>query len=220
MKKLKQGFTLVELMIVVAIIGILAAIAIPNFIKFQARSKQTEAKANLKAIFTGQKSFYAEHDGYSTSIGDIGFAPERGNRYAYNVSGVALAGAGEDRTGAVAVAGNAGVSVDLFRYAGSTLFPAAPTTGTAAVAAGNYTVTNTGAAAPTTALGGVFGTCPLCTFTASAIGNIDTDTGHDYQTVSSEFFAVTAATDCAEVQQNVTPGAAAMLHNDVNCTTD
>ncbi len=50
----KKGFTLIELMIVVAIIGILAAIAIPNFLKFQAKSKQSEAKSNLGAIFTGQ----------------------------------------------------------------------------------------------------------------------------------------------------------------------
>src|SRR5581483_9733545 len=66
MKKLMKGFTLIELMIVVAIIGILAAIAIPNFIKFQARSKQSEAKANMKAMFTAEKAFYQEKDRFST----------------------------------------------------------------------------------------------------------------------------------------------------------
>src|SRR5262244_4462693 len=83
-RKLRQrGFTLIELMIVVAIIGILAAIAIPNFIKFQARSKQSEAKANLKAIFTAQKAFFQEKDRFSTLTGEVGFEPERNNRYAY-----------------------------------------------------------------------------------------------------------------------------------------
>ena len=50
----KKGFTLIELMIVVAIIGILAAIAIPNFLRFQAKSKQSEAKTNLGGIFTAE----------------------------------------------------------------------------------------------------------------------------------------------------------------------
>jgi type IV pilus assembly protein PilA len=82
-----RGFTLIELMIVVAIIGILAAIAIPNFIKFQAKSKQSEAKTNLKSIFTAQKAFYGEKDRFSTTFGIIGFAPEKGNRYTYAVGG-------------------------------------------------------------------------------------------------------------------------------------
>ena len=70
----KKGFTLIELMIVVAIIGILAAIAIPNFLRFQAKSKQSEAKTNLGGIFTAQTSYFAEHNLYGT-FNDIAWAP-------------------------------------------------------------------------------------------------------------------------------------------------
>ncbi len=56
----KQGFTLIELMIVVAIIGILAAIAIPAFINYVKRSKTSEAGSNLKALFTGAASYYEQ----------------------------------------------------------------------------------------------------------------------------------------------------------------
>ena len=57
-----KGFTLIELMIVVAIIGILAAVAIPGFMQYIKNSKTTEAKTNLKAIGDGALAFYqAEH---------------------------------------------------------------------------------------------------------------------------------------------------------------
>lgn len=62
--KLRGGFTLIELMIVVAIIGILAAIAIPNFVRFQLRSKSAEGKTNLAAIRTAEESFFAENGLY------------------------------------------------------------------------------------------------------------------------------------------------------------
>ncbi len=60
----RGGFTLIELMIVVAIIGILAAIAIPNFIRFQLRAKSSEGKTNLAAIRTAEESYFAEFGTY------------------------------------------------------------------------------------------------------------------------------------------------------------
>ena len=60
----RGGFTLIELMIVVAIIGILAAIAIPNFLKFQLKAKTSEGKTNLAAIRTAEESVFAEFGAY------------------------------------------------------------------------------------------------------------------------------------------------------------
>ena len=62
--KSTKGFTLIELMIVVAIIGILAAIAIPNFLRFQLKSKSSEGKVNLAAIRTAEESYFAEYGTY------------------------------------------------------------------------------------------------------------------------------------------------------------
>ena len=68
----QEGFTLIELMIVVAIIGILAAIAIPNFLTYQLKSRQAEAKTNLQAIKTSEIAFQAERGcfiGVATEVG-------------------------------------------------------------------------------------------------------------------------------------------------------
>jgi type II secretory pathway pseudopilin PulG len=61
-------------------LGLMAAIAIPNFIKFSCRAKQSEAKSNLKAAFVAQMSYHAEY-GQFGSIQQTGFAPTPGNRY-------------------------------------------------------------------------------------------------------------------------------------------
>jgi len=86
MLKSKKGFTLIELMIVVAIIGILAAIAIPNFLKFQAKSKQSEAKTNLKGIYTAETGYFGENNAYS-GFNESNWAPVGQARYHYTLTG-------------------------------------------------------------------------------------------------------------------------------------
>src|SRR3989442_1782287 len=76
-----RGFTLIELMIVVAIIGILAAIAIPNFMTYQAKARQSEAKVNLGGVFTTATSYFAENNTYSVPNASLGYMPAGNIRY-------------------------------------------------------------------------------------------------------------------------------------------
>lgn len=101
----KSGFSLVELMVVVAIIGILATIAVPNFQRFQARAKQAEAKTELSGIHTAQKAFIIEYNSYTRVLPITGFIPE-------DISNATYAAIGNTRNygssaGAVAVIANA-----------------------------------------------------------------------------------------------------------------
>ncbi len=87
-----KGFTLIELMIVVAIIGILAAIAIPNFLKYQAKARQSEARINLGGIFVAEMAYYGEQARFS-DFDAAGFALSGiSNRYTYRAMATSQSG--------------------------------------------------------------------------------------------------------------------------------
>jgi len=64
MSRGRGGFSLVELLIVVSLIGVLAAIAIPSFLRYQLRARSAEAATNLKAIATSEEAYFSEYGTY------------------------------------------------------------------------------------------------------------------------------------------------------------
>ncbi|MCA2978419.1 MAG: hypothetical protein INH37_09065 [Myxococcaceae bacterium] len=146
------------------VVGILAAIAVPNFIKFKARSKQAEVKAQLRAAYTAERAYFAEKDAYSSDVGELGFAPESGNRYLY-----AFSAEGDLATPGSDLKGKAGVLADASRYPDV-----------------NNEALEQGVPAPLWSEVGVQGTCPkACSITIVAAGNVDTDETVDVWSIST-----------------------------------
>src|ERR1043166_8458744 len=88
----QKGFTLIELMIVVAILGLVAAIAVPNFLRYQAQSRQSEVKSNLAGIFASELAYFGENSRFS-AFTEIGFSlAGSANRYTYRTMSTTVAG--------------------------------------------------------------------------------------------------------------------------------
>ena len=82
MRRTEQGFTLIELMLVVAIVGILSAMAIPAYTKALAKTRQSEAKDNLSALADAEKAYHLEYNSYG-SFTDLNFTLDGNTRYIY-----------------------------------------------------------------------------------------------------------------------------------------
>ena len=110
--KEQYGFTMIELMIAMLILGILATVAFHRYMNYQCKAKQVEAKLSLGSIAKFQQAYHAVFDTYGISTNAIGYSAKGVSRYAYTISeadattftaaassvqpGIAREGAGDD----------------------------------------------------------------------------------------------------------------------------
>lgn len=188
-----KGYTLIELMVTLAIIGILAAISVPNFTKLQARSQQSEVRSNLRALYDFEQAHLMEYSRYTKSVVRLGFAPERGNRYQYGLKASPITP--DDRTGATATTALTAdaIMVDVFQYGSAS----AATIRTQSPCSTPFVTPGPAGAA----------------FTALAQANIDDDPTIDLWSISSVSREMSG---CADVAGNVAAGEPANDVNDVN----
>ena len=188
--KSQKGFTLIELMIVVAIIGILAAIAIPNFLQYQLKSRQSEAKTNLQAIKTSEVAFQAERGCYIGTTAEGVVAPAAGTKTVPFTWGTGLAPTAPGTLWCTAV--YTGRFADIgFRATGNVMYRYG-VDGTTVAAPGLYTTATSCALYPAATMTTATGAAGNNNFVVVAKSNLDGDAGISTWDASTDH----GSTDC------------------------
>lgn len=171
MRKGQKGFSLIELMIVVVIIGLLATVGVPQYQKFIAKTRQAEAKSMMSGLYTAEKAFFAEWNQYYGDFRAIGYQPD--GQLTYNV-GFANGGAPGPATHPNAT------------YAGvnAALFSAQNTCGTAPAVAASINCQIIGVPVALSGVAVINNAAAIRTFTVEAAANIDGDATPDRWTIN------------------------------------
>ena len=157
--------SLIELMIVVVIIGILSAVAVPQYQKFQAKARQAEAKSNLSGIYTAMTAFHAEWTEYYADFRAIGFGLNGDLGYDVGFGGAGIPGPAQHPN--ATFAGNAAAQFKASNYLGGGFnLKLGATKGSASLITA-YTTT-------------------AKVFTAGAAGDLDNDATIDIWTINQD----------------------------------
>jgi type IV pilus assembly protein PilA len=210
MRRRQHGFTLIELMIVVAIIGILASIAIPSFLRFQARARQAEVSTQLKSFFTSLRTMQRKP---AIDIHATGVSPERGNRYSYHIEDGCSSY--EDRSSSPAKLNNGDtcVGADKARYVSfpNVFVPVPPESVTWETQAMTRGLSNTS---------GFFGADERWEFLVYAAGDVDDnpeDTADTWLVASSDGTITPTCPFTGGLMEPISAGEPYNTNNDVSC---
>jgi prepilin-type N-terminal cleavage/methylation domain-containing protein len=211
MRRQNAGFTLTELMAVVAILSILTAIAVPNFNRMQARARQAEANTNLKSLFTGLRTIQRKPP---LVIRAGGVAPERGNRYSYHLED--FCNSFEERSTLTAVSHNSDtcIGVDTLQY------PSAPQI-FAPVQPASVTWSDRAASQGMGLSSGIYGTAERWDFLMYAAGDVDNEPDQAMDTADTWLISsadgMVAAVCPSSSEEPVAAGEPFNVSNDVTC---
>ena len=173
MGKHNSGLTLVEVVVGASIVGIMAAVAVPQYQRYQTLARQTEAKSNLSNIYTAEASFVVESSTYTSCLTGIGFN-RRGQKRFYGIGFGANSGWSDPNCGPD---GTVNCNYYTFSSLGTGVSACTAVENQAAYDA--TTKVNLSAVIVSLATMGTSSSISKSSFTAEALGNVTNDTLYD-----------------------------------------